>query len=211
MPVDTVRIKICGIRDPRTGEAAALAGADAIGMVFAPGRRQVTPEQARQICQATPPLVTRVGVFVDTPASEVRQIAHFCGLDLVQLHGRESPDHCRELGLRCMKAIAARDRQTLEQAKDYPVAALLVDTYVKGVSGGTGITFNWHLLENLSLKVPLILAGGLNPANVGRAVALVRPYGVDVSSGVETSGQKDLQLIHAFIKRAREVSAYAAG
>jgi len=211
LQVNTVRIKICGVRDPRIGEAAALAGADAIGMVFAPGRRQVTPEQARAICQAIPPLVARVGVFVDTPAAEVRQIAHYCGLDLVQLHGRESPDYCRELGLRCIKAVPARNRQTLEQASIYPVAALLVDTYLEGVAGGTGQPFNWRLLENLPLKAPLILAGGLNPANVGRAVALVRPYGVDVSSGVEVNGQKDLQLIKAFIKRAREVSAYAAG
>lgn len=211
MQSNTVRIKICGIRDPRTGEAAALAGADAIGMVFAPGRRRVTPEQAREICQAIPPLVARVGVFVDTPAAEVRQIAQFCGLDLVQLHGQESPAYCRELGLRCIKAVPARDRQTLEQANLYPVAALLVDTYVKGVAGGSGIAFNWHLLENLPLQAPLILAGGLNPANIGRAVALVRPYGVDVSSGVEVNGEKDLQLIKAFIKRAREVCEYAAG
>lgn len=211
MRYDAVRVKICGIQDPRTGAAAAQAGADAIGMVFAKSQRQVTPEQAREICQALPPMVTRVGVFVDTPAAEVRQIASFCGLDVVQLHGQESPGYCQELGLRCIKALAAKDGLTLEKSSLYPVSAVLVDTYVKGLSGGTGLTFNWHLLEELNLKAPLILAGGLNPGNVGRAVALVRPYGVDVSSGVEVNGQKDIQLIKAFIKRTREVCAYAAG
>ncbi|GAB6157925.1 phosphoribosylanthranilate isomerase [Desulfotomaculum varum] len=207
----SVRVKICGVMDPQTAEAAALAGADAIGMVLAPGRRQVSPEQARAICQAIPPLVARVGVFVDAPADEVRQIAHYCGLDLVQLHGRESPAYCRTLGLRCLKGVAARSRQALEQANNYPVAALLVDAYLPGRMGGTGQTFNWQLLENLPLQLPLILAGGLHPGNVGRAVALLRPYGVDVSSGVEVNGQKDLQLIKTFIKRAKEVSYHAAG
>ncbi|WP_003543320.1 phosphoribosylanthranilate isomerase [Desulfotomaculum nigrificans] len=209
--MSSLRIKICGIRDPRTGYAAALVGADAIGMVLAPSRRQVTPEQAREICQALPPMVTRVGVFVNTPAEEVRQIAHFCGLDIVQLHGQESPDYCRNLGLRCIKALPARDRHTLEQARLYPVSAILVDAFVKGQTGGTGCTFNWHLLDDLDLKLPLILAGGLTPDNVGRAVALVRPFAVDVSSGVEVNGQKDIHLITAFIKRAREVCTYAAG
>lgn len=211
MQFEQVRVKICGIQDPHSGLAAARAGADAIGMVFASSRRQVTPEQAREICQALPPLVTRVGVFVDADPLEVRQIARYCGLDVVQLHGQESPTYCKELGLRCIKAIPAKDRLTLEKANFYPVGAVLVDTYIEGTTGGTGLTFNWHLLDDLKLKVPLILAGGLTPANVGRAIALVRPYGVDVSGGVEIKGQKDSQLIKAFIKRAREVCAGATG
>lgn len=205
MSYNGVKIKICGIQDPRTGYDAAMAGADAIGLVFARSRRQVSPEQAREICQALPPLVTTVGVFVDTPIEEVRDIANFCGLNLVQLHGQESSGYCRELGLRCIKAVPARDRLTLEQANSYPVSAVLVDTYLQGESGGTGKTFDWKLLEGVKLDLPFILAGGLHPGNVGRAVALLKPYGVDVSSGVEVNGQKDITLIKTFINRAREV------
>lgn len=205
MSYNGVKIKICGIQDPRTGYDAAMAGADAIGLVFARSRRQVSPEQAREICQALPPLVTTVGVFVDTPIEEVRDIADFCGLNLVQLHGQESSGYCRELGLRCIKAVPARDRLTLEQANAYPVSAVLVDTYLQGESGGTGKTFDWKLLEGVKLDLPFILAGGLHPGNVGRAVALLKPYGVDVSSGVEVNGQKDITLIKTFINRAREV------
>lgn len=205
MSYNGVKIKICGIQDPRTGYDAAMAGADAIGLVFARSRRQVSPEQAREICQALPPLVTTVGVFVDTPIEEVRDIADFCGLNLVQLHGQESSGYCRELGLRCIKAVPARDRLTLEQANSYPVSAVLVDTYLQGESGGTGKTFDWKLLEGVKLDLPFILAGGLHPGNVGRAVALLKPYGVDVSSGVEVNGQKDITLIKTFINRAREV------
>ena len=211
MTYQSVRIKICGLQDAPTALAAAKAGADAIGLVFAPSRRRVTPEQAREICQVLPPLVTRVGVFVDFPVDEVRQIAEFCGLDSVQLHGQESTGYCRQLGLRCIKAIPARDRVTLEQANSYPVSAVLVDTFIPGTTGGSGQTFNWQLLEGLPLKPPLILAGGLNPGNVGRAVALVRPYGVDVSSGVEVNGKKDMALMRAFIQRVKEVCASAAG
>ncbi|ABO48801.1 phosphoribosylanthranilate isomerase [Desulforamulus reducens MI-1] len=206
-----VRVKICGVQDPKIGVAAALAGADAIGIVFASSSRRVTPEQAREICQALPPFTARVGIFVDTPQQEVQQIAHFCGLDVIQLHGGESADYCRDLGFRCIKAIPARNRQCLEEANAFPVSALLVDSYVNGKSGGNGCTFNWHLLEGLQLNKPLILAGGLNIENVGRAVAYVRPYGVDVSSGVEVKGQKDIPLIKAFIKRVREVSFNATG
>ena len=206
-----VRIKICGLQDTPTALAAAKAGADAIGLVFVPGRRRVTPEQARDICQSLPPLISRVGVFVDTPVEEVRQIASFCGLDIIQLHGQESPDYCRQLGLRCIKAMPAQDRPSLERANAYPVSALLVDTFLPGTRGGSGQTFNWQLLEGISFKSPLILAGGLNPGNIGRAVALVRPYGVDVSSGVEVKGKKDAILIKAFIQRVREVSAGVAG
>lgn len=211
MTYPAVRIKICGLQDTSTALSAAKAGADAIGLVFAPGRRRVTPEQAREICQALPPLVSRVGVFVDSPAEEVRQIAEFCGLDIVQLHGQESPAYCSKLRLRCIKAIPVKERLTLEAVNAYPVSAVLVDTFKPGISGGSGQTFNWQLLEGLAPKPPLILAGGLNPSNVGRAVALVRPYGVDVSSGVEVNGKKEPALIRAFIQRVREVCVGAAG
>ncbi|AEG59636.1 phosphoribosylanthranilate isomerase [Desulforamulus ruminis] len=211
MPYKGVKVKICGIRDPRTAYDTAMAGADAVGMVFAPSRRQVTPEQAREICQALPPLITRVGIFVDAAPKEVREIVNYCGLDVVQLHGQESPEYCRELGLRCIKAVAVRDGRTLEQADAFPVSAILADTYHPKEAGGTGKTFDWSIMEDIRLKRPLILAGGLHPGNVGRAVALLKPYGVDVSSGVEINGQKDITLIQAFISRAREVYGYAAG
>lgn len=205
-----VRIKICGIQDAATGYATALAGAEAIGMVFVPGRRQVTPERAREICQELPPFVTKVGVFMDIPAEEVRQIVKYCGLDTVQLHGSESPEYCRELGLSCIKAISISGSKSVARINDYPVKAVLFDTYVQGLKGGTGKVFNWQLLNNLQLKLPFILAGGLTPENVGRALVLLNPYGVDVSSGVESDGQKNIQLIREFINRVREVGSNAA-
>ncbi|MDO7788498.1 phosphoribosylanthranilate isomerase [Desulforamulus aquiferis] len=210
MARQAVRVKVCGIRDAYTATAAAKAGADAVGMVFVPGRRQVSPELAREICQSLPPFITRVGVFRDASPEEIRHIAKYCGLDLVQLHGQESPDYCRDLGLNSIKAIPVSDQGIMVKAHDYPVKALLFDTCTGGQSGGTGRVFNWQLIQEIKYKLPFILAGGLTPENVGRAVVLLNPYGVDVSSGVERNGQKDPDLIKEFINRVREVGSNAA-
>ncbi|MDI6631588.1 MAG: phosphoribosylanthranilate isomerase [Bacillota bacterium] len=201
----TVRVKICGIRDIETARAAVEAGADALGFVFAASRRQVTPEAAREIIAALPPFVTAVGVFVDLPPAVVREVSDFCRLDAVQLHGAETPEYCRELNLRVIKAVRVRDAASLEGLDAYPVQAVLLDTYVPGTPGGTGKTFNWGLLAGREFRVPLILAGGLTPENVRAAVQAVRPYAVDVSGGVETDGRKDPAKIRAFIRQAKEV------
>lgn len=200
-----VKVKICGIKDLETALAAVEAGADALGFVFAPGPRQVDREVVRSICSQLPPFVSRVGVFVDAPADLVEETAACCGLDVVQLHGDETPEYCRQLKYKVIKAFRVRDAASLEKAKDYRCSAVLLDTYVPGVPGGTGRTFDWSLARELVLDRPLILAGGLNPDNVKHAVAIARPYAVDVSGGVETNGKKDIKKIRLFIQRAREV------
>ncbi|MFZ5650063.1 MAG: phosphoribosylanthranilate isomerase [Bacillota bacterium] len=197
-----VRVKICGIRDTETALGAADAGADALGFVFAPGKRTISPEEAREIIGKLPPLVSRVGVFVNLPAAEVAAIAAFAGLDTVQLHGEEPPEYCRDLGFKVIKSFPAGSAADLERAKDYRVDGYLLDTPVQGRRGGTGRAFDWRLAAGLNAG-PLILAGGLNPENVREAIEIVRPYAVDVSSGVETGGCKDIGKIREFIRRVK--------
>jgi phosphoribosylanthranilate isomerase len=201
-----MRVKICGIRDLKTALAAIEAGADALGFVFAEkSPRRISPDAAREISLSLPPFIARVGVFVDVPAAVVLQIADFCRLDVLQLHGGEPPDYCRSLPFKVVKAFRVRDGHSLRGANDYPADAVLLDAFVPGLAGGTGESFNWELVVKAGLKKPVILAGGLSPANVRQAVAAVRPYAVDVSSGVETDGKKDLEKIRLFIQRAKEV------
>ncbi|NHM27936.1 phosphoribosylanthranilate isomerase [Desulfofundulus sp. TPOSR] len=201
-----VKVKICGITDISSALAAAEAGADALGFVFAPSPRRITPSQACRICRELPPFISRVGVFVDAPLEEVRAVAEYCGLDAIQLHGSESPDYCRSLGRRVIKAFRVGDEIDPVELSGYPADAILLDTFVAGQKGGTGQPFDWQLAAGLKLSRPLILAGGLTPENVGRAVAIVQPYGVDVSSGVEKDGQpgkKDPDKIRRFIAAAK--------
>ncbi|MDQ0285691.1 phosphoribosylanthranilate isomerase [Desulfofundulus luciae] len=201
-----VRVKICGITDISSALAAAEAGADALGFVFAPSPRRITPSQACRICRELPPFITRVGVFVDAPLEEVRAVAEYCGLDAIQLHGCESPDYCRALGRRVIKAFRVGDEIDPVELSGHPADAILLDTFVAGQRGGTGRPFDWQLAAGLKLSRPLILAGGLTPENVGRAVVTVQPYGVDVSSGVEKDGQpgkKDPDKIRRFIAAAK--------
>ncbi|MBM7854652.1 phosphoribosylanthranilate isomerase [Desulfohalotomaculum tongense] len=197
-----VRVKICGIQDLTTALAAVKYGAHALGFVFAPSFRQVSPDQAREISLNLPPFVSRVGVFVNASIDEVRRIAAYCNLDFVQLHGDEPPRYASELGLPVIKAFRVKDITVLRQAAEYPARAVLLDAYTPGAAGGTGHTFNWQWLKEVRVKCPVILAGGLTPDNVAAAIKAVRPYAVDVSSGVETGSRKDLQKIALFIRRA---------
>lgn len=197
-----VRVKICGIRDIETALGAADAGADALGFVFAPGKRTVSPEEAREIIGKLPPMVSRVGVFVNLPAAEVAAIAAYAGLDTVQLHGEEPPEYCRDLEFKVIKSFPAGSAGDLERAKDYRVDGYLLDTPVQGRSGGTGRVFDWRLAAGFNAG-PLILAGGLNTENVREAIAIAKPYAVDVSSGVETGGRKDIGKIRDFIRRVK--------
>jgi len=202
-----VRVKICGIMTPEAAAAAAAAGADAIGLVFAPYRRQVTPAQAREIIASLPPFITTVGLFVDAPADEVESVARDLCLGAVQLHGDEPPAVCDQLrrrGLRVIKAIHVAGRLDREHLADYAAAAaLLLDTHVDGLPGGTGRTFPWEVAAGLSADFRIVVAGGLTPDNVTRALDTLRPYGVDVTSGVETDGRKDPVKIHAFVDQVR--------
>ncbi|MGB9660989.1 MAG: phosphoribosylanthranilate isomerase [Moorellaceae bacterium] len=196
-----VRVKICGIKTWAEARAALEAGAHALGFVFAPGPRRIHPETAREIITKLPPLVTTVGVFVNEPRYSLLEIASFCRLDVLQLHGEEPPEYCRGISQRLIKAIRVRDINSLKLIPQYRVDAFLLDAFVPGRAGGTGHTFNWEIARRAKeLGPPIILAGGLTPENVAEAIRQVRPYAVDVSSGVETNGQKDPVKIARFME-----------
>jgi len=200
-----VRVKICGITRIEDGLAAADAGADAIGLVFADSPRQVTTAQARAIVSALPPFIKVVGLFVDPSADAVRAVLGEVPLDLIQFHGLETPELCRALGRPYLKAIHIKEGVDAGvAARRYPDAAgILFDTFHPQVAGGSGNAFDWSQVPR-DLGRPVILAGGLTPDNVAAAVKQVRPYAVDVSSGVEISkGIKDAARIAAFIRNAK--------
>ena len=209
------RIKICGIREEVHALAAVEAGADFIGFVFAPTRRQVSPAKAREIVDTvkkSSSAIKPVGVFVDTLASEVNRIADFCGLDWVQLSGNESWEYCRQIARPIIKAIRIGQQLREEINAELTVGLktlspqrfiTLLDSQVEGKYGGTGITFNWRLAQQVAKEFPVIIAGGLNPENVAQAIEIATPWGVDVSSGVETDGTKDIAKIKAFIEAVR--------
>jgi len=203
-----VRVKICGIKRLEDAQAAVDAGADAIGLNFwRPGRRYVAPETARVIARALPPFLTRVGVFADEEAETIRKIADLCGLDVLQLHGAESPEFCRQFDRPVIKSIKVRGPESLDGLARYGVAAFLLDTHVPGEMGGTGRPFDWSLAARAKAAGPLILSGGLTPENVGDAIRAAVPYAVDVATGVETGGQKDPAKIRAFVARVQEWNA----
>ena len=201
----TTRIKICGITSLADAKGVVAAGADAIGFVFHPSSpRYVTPERVAEIVAALPPFISTVGLFVNTPAVKIHQIMVQTGLQLVQLHGDESVTECCLDPYPVIKALRVRDEDSLSQLDNYPVTALLLDAWSDEHYGGTGRQFDWQLVSRAVLDKPIILAGGLNPANVATAIQLVNPYAVDVSSGVEGEpGQKDLTLVAQFIEQVR--------
>ena len=198
-----VRIKICGITRPGDAVFAAAAGADAIGLVFYQSSpRCVDIETASAIVNAVPPFICRVGVFVDPDEQTVRSILESVSLDLLQFHGEETPEQCRQYGKPYIKAVRmAAGVDLVKYSKLYPdAAALLLDTHVAGVAGGTGRVFDWSLIAENPDK-PVILAGGLDVRNVSAAIKRVLPYAVDVSGGVETAkGIKDKEKIEAFVR-----------
>ena len=163
-----VRVKICGIRTVEAARAAVEAGADALGFVFAPSPRQVTPQDAERIIRQLPPFVSRVGVFVNTPRREALEIAGFCRLDVLQFHGEEPPDYCRGWRQQVIKGFRVRDGSVLEQMDRYEVAAFLLDAYVPGRAGGTGQRFDWDLARQ---------AAGPQTSGTGRAGASSWPGG----------------------------------
>lgn len=199
------RVKICGITRVEDALAAVEAGTDAIGLVFAEASpRYVPADRAQAIVAALPPFVTVVGLFVDAPAARIRQVIGQVPLDLLQFHGHESPEECRQFGrpyIKAMRMVPEMDLAT-EVRRYMQAAGVLLDSYDPHMAGGTGATFDWTRVPR-DLAKPVILAGGLTPENVGRAVQTVRPYAVDVSSGVEWSkGIKDAAKIAAFIQAA---------
>lgn len=200
-----IRVKICGITNVEDALQACACGADALGLVFyAKSPRRVTPEQACAIIQALPPLVTTVGLFVNEDPQRIRETAGFCGLDVFQLHGDERVAECDFAPRRTIKALRVQNAASLVGHQEYRTSALLLDAWVAGAYGGTGQCFNWELAAGVARQRPVILAGGLTPENVAAAVSAVRPYGVDVSSGVESApGRKDPAKVAAFIRNAK--------
>jgi len=203
-----VIVKICGITNAADGVAAAEAGADALGLVFwEQSPRRVSIENAAGIVRQLPSAIVKVGVFVNAPESLVLAAIAECGFNMLQFHGDESPQYCRQFGLMNMKAFRIRDVASLEALAAYPTDAWLLDAYAPDNPGGTGETFNWDLAVQAQARGagrPVFLAGGLTPANVAEAVRRVRPYGVDVSSGVESApGRKDHTKVREFIKAAK--------
>lgn len=201
-----VKVKICGIQDVHTALEAAKAGADALGFIFVPeSKRYVKPQLAREIISSLPPGVDAVGVFVNTPTSEINQIAAYCNLDIIQLHGKEKTGDYSDLSRQVIKCIKVKSKLNVTQIDTIKADAVLLDTYHPQMAGGTGKTFDWNIAGKIKTTKPIILAGGLNPNNVMEAIKTVKPFAVDVSSGVETGGVKDISKIREFIKKAKEV------
>jgi phosphoribosylanthranilate isomerase len=201
-----VRVKICGITSLDDALVAVDAGADALGFVFyGKSPRYIPPQTASRIIIALPPFVQTVGLFVNCESGIVNELADSCGLDLVQLHGDEPPDYCNLIERRVIKALRVRGRDSLEMIGNYKVSGILLDAYAPNAYGGTGKTFNWDIAREVADRFSIILAGGLTSDNVGEAVKSVRPYAVDVSSGVESApGIKDSDKVREFIFRAKE-------
>lgn len=203
------KVKICGITRLPDALAAVEAGADALGFMFYEGsKRNLSPAAAAAIIRALPPFVAKVGVFVNASSETVRAVVAECGLDTLQFHGEETPEFCRQFApLKVIKAFRIQDAASLKPLPDFAVDAWLLDSYVAGQRGGTGERFNWELAAQAKeLGRPVILAGGLTPENVADAVQQVWPFGVDVSSGVETApGQKDAGLVQRFVGLVREM------
>lgn len=200
------RVKICGITNVGDALIAAEYGADALGFVFYKGSpRYISPDEARKIVLGLPPFITTVGVFVDESPEEVERIMDYAGIDLAQFHGQEPPEACM-IDRRVIKAIRIKDLTDLDLLKYYRVSAFLLDTYAPQSFGGTGQVFNWDIAADAKQFGKIILAGGLTPDNVEAAIRRVRPYAVDVSSGVEEQkGRKDHRKLRLFIERAKSV------
>jgi phosphoribosylanthranilate isomerase len=202
-----VQVKICGLTRVDEAVACAAAGAQAIGLVFFPrSRRCISPESAREICRAIPSGVARVGVFVDAPPEVVLQTARTVGLTAAQLHGHEPPevvDRLRREGLFVVKALFADRTPEFQDAPSYPASAFLVECGCGPLPGGNALGWDWGRARPLAERLPLILAGGLTPANAAQAICAASPDAVDVSSGVETApGRKDIRKVEAFIRAA---------
>lgn len=202
-------IKICGITNVKDALEAISLGADALGFIFAPSPRRLAPDRAQEIIgeilSRTSSRPCKVGVFVNEEAEEVRRIAVSLGLDAVQLHGDESPEYCRGLPWPVIKTFSVKNSISLNEMEKYPLERILLDAYVPGQRGGGGRTFPWQAAVEIRRRKNFILSGGLHPGNVGAAIRLLKPLGVDVSSGVEKSpGIKDHEKMRQFVEEVRK-------
>lgn len=198
-------VKICGISDPDDALAAAAAGADFIGFNFYSGSpRFIEPESARSICGNLPSHVKKVGVFVDSPRAEVLEIARLAQLDYLQFHGNETPEYCEGFEIPYWKAVRMKDEDSLVYMAGFEPFAYLIDAYMKGIPGGTGELADWELAVRATGLGRIVLAGGLNPSNVGKAISMVKPWCVDTCSGIESApGRKDHEVMKRFVENVR--------
>ncbi|MGF2616636.1 phosphoribosylanthranilate isomerase [Rossellomorea aquimaris] len=201
-----VKVKICGIMTVEHAEAAVHAGADAIGFIFAESRRRISPEDANKIGKVIPASVLKVGVFVDADQEEINDTVKTAALDYVQLHGTETQEFIEALQVPAYKAVSIKKETDLAGIQGYPGNLILLDSGHGAGNGGNGTAFDWNYLNHRNIPQKIILAGGLNIENVSRAIKEVNPFMVDVSSGVETNGTKDVKKITEFIKKAKESS-----
>ena len=203
-----MKVKICGITDMETAKRACEYGADALGFVFAESKRKITPKRAEEIIQELPANVLKIGVFVNESVEVIQKIADECGLTHVQLHGDEDNYQIRRLNIPSIKSLGVTSESDMKNAQGYETDYILFDSPKEKFHGGNGKTFSWELLVHMSeeLREKTILAGGLNALNIEEAIRTIQPYMVDVSSGVETEGKKDLKKIKQFIIKAKECS-----
>jgi phosphoribosylanthranilate isomerase len=211
------RIKMCGTTRQEDAEFAVSLGIDALGFIFVKkSPRWVNREQAGSIIRALPPFITRVGVFVDSDIEEIKDHIVTCGLTQVQLHGNESPEFCQELkrwnrSCSICKAFRIGEATIPDNISLYSpmVDSILLDTFVKGLEGGTGEVFDWKLTDSLKIDRPVILAGGLNPDNVCTAISIVSPFAIDINSGVEKEpGIKDHHLLYQLVQCVRKAESH---
>jgi phosphoribosylanthranilate isomerase len=200
-----IKVKICGTTSLKDAFLAVESGADAIGFIFYKmSPRNISQKEAKEIILQLPPFIETVGVFVNETSDKINRIAEQCKLNSIQLHGEESPALCRRVKRKVIKAFRVKNADSLKSIASYDVSGFLLDSYNDGSKGGTGQVFDWNLALRVKKQGPVILAGGLNPYNVFTAIHRVKPYGVDVCSGVEKSpGIKDHEKIREFIKSVR--------
>jgi phosphoribosylanthranilate isomerase len=205
-----IRVKICGITNMEDALLAAEMGADALGFIFAESPRRITPKKARIIIRSLPPMVKTVGVFVNEEPARIKEIKSECGLDLIQLHGDESPAICRDLMPHSIKAYRIQNETSIKNIKRYKgvVRAILLDTYQKRKAGGTGRTFDWSLaIKAKGAGIPIILSGGLGLENIQEAIRSVDPYAVDINSGIEKRpGKKDPVLLKQLMEKIKDLT-----
>ena len=198
------KVKICGLKEIEHVKAAVQAGADFIGLMFAPSKRRITIEDAIELAQVIPSNVKKVGVFVNEDPAVIHEVAEKVGLDYIQYHGDETPELIQAIGLPAIKAFSIRSEADVVRAASYDVDYYLFDAPGTNYRGGSGTSFDWTLLDQVKIQhEKVILAGGLNAENVGLAILLVEPFAVDVSSGVEIDGRKSSTAIANFIEKAK--------
>ena len=200
-----VRVKVCGITNAVDALRAVELGADALGFIFYKGsKRYIDPRDAHRIISSLPPFISSVGVFVNQTVPEIKGAVETSGVDRVQLHGDETPEFCAMLPYKLIKAVRVKDTVNSDQVELYPVRAILFDKHTDEMYGGTGTSFDWGVLKGINISKKVILSGGLTPENVSRAIEIVKPYGVDVSTGVEDSpGKKNHIKMRKFIEAVK--------